>query len=84
MYRMAHPYIYICFDDITGFVTCVYDSQWWLGCVLDISADTEEVTIRFLHPCSPAPSFVYPRNLDLLVTHCTSVLTKMDSTTVTG
>ena len=74
----------ICFDDITGFVTCRYGSQWWLGCVLDTSADTEEVTTSFLHQCSPAPSFVYPRNPDVLVTHCTSVLTKVDPTTATG
>ena len=74
----------ICFDDITGFVTCRYDSQWWLGCVLDTSADTEEITISFLHPWSPALSFVYSRNPDLLVTHCTSVLTKVDPTTTTG
>ena len=52
--------------------------------ILDTSADTEEVTISFLHPCSPAPSFVYPRNPDVLVTHCPSVLAKVDPTTATG
>ena len=74
-----------CFDD-TGFVTCRYASPWWLGCLLDNSADTEEVTISFLHPCSLAPSFVYPRNPDVLVTHrtTTSILTKVDPTTATG
>ena len=63
----------ICFDDITGFVTCRYDGQGWLGCVLDTSADTEEVTISFFHPCRPAPSLIYPRNPDVLVTHCISI-----------
>ena len=69
----------ICVDDITGFVTCRYDSQWWLGSVMDTSADTEEVTISFLHLCG-----LYPRNPDMLVTHCTNVWTKVDPTTATG
>ena len=74
----------IYFDDTTGFVTRRYAGQWWLGCVLDTSADTEEVTISFLQPCGPASPFVYPRNPDMLVTHCTSVLTKVDPTIATG
>ena len=22
-------------DEVSGFVTCSYNSQWWLGCVLE-------------------------------------------------
>jgi hypothetical protein len=39
--------------DITGFVTCMYDNFWWLGCVLSVSEKSNDVRIRFLHPHGP-------------------------------
>jgi hypothetical protein len=30
-------------NDITGFVTCMYDTFWWLGCVLSVSE--ENITV---------------------------------------
>jgi hypothetical protein len=35
--------------DITGFVTCMYDNFWWLGCVLSVSKESNNVKINFLH-----------------------------------
>ena len=52
--------------------------------MLDTNRETEEATVSFLHPHGPAPSFVYPRNPDVLSIHITSVLTKVNPTTATG
>ena len=74
----------VIFDNIAGYVTCKYDSHWWLAYVLDTNRETEEATVSFLHPHGPAPSFVYPRNPDVLSIHITSVLTKVNPMTATG
>lgn len=34
--------------DVKGFVTCLYDGKWWVGCVLD-AYDDDEFKITFLH-----------------------------------
>jgi hypothetical protein len=46
--------------DITGFVTCIYDTFWWLGCVLSVSEELNDVKISFLHPHGPSASYIYP------------------------
>jgi hypothetical protein len=42
--------------DITGCVTCMYDNFWWLGCVLSVSKESNDVKISFLHPHGPSAS----------------------------
>lgn len=69
-------------SDVVGFVTCEYNNEWWLGCVLGIA--DEEVKISFLEPHGPSPSFKYPRSPDILIVNKTEVLTKVDPTTQTG
>jgi hypothetical protein len=46
--------------DITGFVTCMYDTFWWLGCVLSVSEESNAVKMSFLHPHGPSASYIYP------------------------
>jgi hypothetical protein len=46
--------------DITGFVTCMYDTFWWLGCVLSLSEESSDVKISFLLPHGPSASYIYP------------------------
>jgi hypothetical protein len=46
--------------DITGFVTCMYDTFWWLGCVLSVSKESNDVKISFLYPHGPSASYIYP------------------------
>jgi hypothetical protein len=36
--------------DITGFVTCMYDTFWWLGCVLSVSEESNDMKISVIHP----------------------------------
>jgi hypothetical protein len=54
--------------DITGFVTCMYDTFWWLGCVLSVSEESNDVKISFLHPHGPSASYIYPATPHILPT----------------
>jgi hypothetical protein len=47
-------------ENISGFVTCVYEQKWWLGCVLQVDQEDPEVTVTLLHPHGPCSSFRYP------------------------
>jgi hypothetical protein len=38
------------FEDIKGFVTCVFDRKWWAASVLDANTSTRLVKLSFLHP----------------------------------
>lgn len=69
-------------SDIVGFVTCIYDNEWWLGCVIGI--ENEDVKISFLEPHGPSHSFKYPRSPDILLVNKVDILTKVDPTTQTG
>lgn len=53
-------------EEIKGFVTCAYDDDWWLACVLRLNEDSEEVSVSFLHPQGPSRSFKYPPTPDVL------------------
>ena len=50
---------------ITGFITCIYDDQWWVACVLQTGVNGE-VKVSFLHPNGPSRSFRYPHRPDIL------------------
>ena len=71
-------------EEITGFITCVYDKQWWVACVLQMDVDCEEVTVSFLHPHGPSRTFKYPKQPDILDIPFSDVLTKVDPRTSSG
>ena len=45
---------------IAGFVTCLYEENWWLACGLEVCNANKEVKLTFLHPHGPSSSFKYP------------------------
>jgi len=47
-------------EEIKGFVTAVYNDQWWIGCVLHKDQDTRTIKSNFLCPQGPSHSFKYP------------------------
>ena len=65
-------------------MTCIYESHWWVGCVLGVNHDIEDIKVSFLHPHGPSPSFCYPQNPDILLIPTASILTKVDVRTATG
>ena len=42
------------------------------------------ITVKFLHPCIPAPCFVFPEQEDLLDIDLSDVLSCVNATTATG
>ena len=69
---------------ITGFLTCCYDGQWWVACVLQLDADNNDVRVTLLHPHGPSPSFKYPCTQDIVSVPISQILIKVDPRTTTG
>jgi len=65
-------------EEIKGFVTCAYDEEWWVACVLQVFEDSEQVRVSFLHPHGPSLSFKYPARPDILTIPVEDVLTSVD------
>jgi hypothetical protein len=63
--------------DITGFVTCMYDNFWWLGCVLSVSEELNDMKISFLYPHGPSASYMYPAMPHILWLSQSSILAKV-------
>ena len=70
-------------EEITGFITCIYDDQWWVACVLQTEVNGE-VKVSFLHPNGPSLSFRYPHRPDILNIPLSDILSKVDPRTITG
>ena len=71
-------------DDISGYITCVYDAQWWLDLVLETDKENAEVKVTFLHPQGASRSFKYPTQPDILVVPSSDILNKVNAKTATG
>ncbi|GBO06190.1 hypothetical protein AVEN_138860-1 [Araneus ventricosus] len=71
-------------EDISGYITAVYEGNWWLGYLLQKNEELDEVKITFLHPFGSSASFSYPRNTDVLWVSIVDVLTKANPVTPTG
>lgn len=69
--------------DISGYVTVVYEGNWWLGYVLQKNKELDEVKITFLHPSGPSKSFKYPRNANVLWVSVVNVIRKVNPVTPT-
>ena len=71
-------------EEISGYVTCIYDAQWWLAFVLETDKVNAEVKVTFMHPRGPSRSFKYPSQPDILIVPSSDILTKVDAKTATG
>ena len=67
-----------------GFVTCLYEENWWLACVLEVCSDNKEVKLTFLHPHSPSNSFKYPEPQNIHTIPMDDILTLVDPRTRSG
>jgi len=57
------------------------DEEWWVVCVLQVSKDSEQVHVNFLHP---SRAFKYPARPDILTIPVGDVLTRVDLGTAKG
>ena len=49
---------------IGRFVSCVYDTFWWIGMVEYIDETDGDLSIKFFHPYGPSKSFYWPSRDD--------------------
>ena len=66
------------------YIAGVYDSQWWVGNILDKSDEYSDVHMRFMHPHGPATSFKWPDREDKCWVPLQHVLCIIPSPATTG
>jgi hypothetical protein len=69
--------------DITGFVTCMHDNFWWLGCVLSDSEESNDVKISFLHCHGHCATYIYAAMPHILWLPQSAILAKVSPKTAT-
>lgn len=68
------------------YLACIYDEKWWIGKVLEISEENNDLYIQFFHPYGPKTSFKLSKN-DMVwvpVSKVLEKLTPLELTTITG
>ena len=71
-------------EQISGYVTCVHSSFWWLACVLEKDVENAEVKLTLLQPHGPSRSFKYPAIPEIIVLPLPNILTLVEPRTVSG
>ena len=64
-------------EEVSGFVTCSYNSEWWLGCVLETHTEEVQVSLTLLHPPDPSRSYKYPDVPVIVTLPLTEILIKV-------
>ena len=47
---------------VLDYVSCLYD-KWWVGIIINIDKEEEDVQMKLMHPSRPSRSFQWP-NVD--------------------
>ena len=63
---------------VSKFVSCRYDTSWWIGMIGNIYENTSNLKIKFLHPHGQSKSFYWPSKDDT----CYIPITNIDLTTL--
>src|ERR1700755_1719785 len=74
----------ISLTSLKGYCIAAYDEHWYLACILEVKHDSNEVSLSFLHPHGPAPSFVFPSPQDVLIIDVSDILMSVSPVTKTG
>ena len=60
--------------EILQSVACVYEEVWWIGIILEIDKEQEDVQVNFLHPHGPSQSFHWSHVDDICWVPITHIL----------
>ena len=71
-------------DEVSGFVTCSYNSQWWLGCVLEMHTKEVQISLSLFHSPGPSRSYEYPDVPVIVTLPLTEILIKVCPRSQTG
>ena len=67
------------------YVACKYDANWWIGIVLVMDDEEQDLQIQFLHPSGPARNFYWPPRNDTCWVPINNIICKIKSpTTLSG
>ena len=59
---------------VNKFVSCRYDTFWWIGIIIDIDEEAGDLKIKFLHPHGPNKNFYWPSKDDICYVPFTKIL----------
>lgn len=71
-------------EAIQGYIAVEYNEKWWVAYVDELRPGTHEVSVNFLHPHGPSPSYLFPEPQDTLVVDISDVLIPISPSTATG
>ena len=67
------------------YVTCLYDSFWWVGLVTQVDVEQGDVKVQFMFPHGPWETFNWPESEDSRYVSIKNILCPISSpTTTTG
>ena len=66
------------------YVACMYDGHWWLGNIIEMDYEQNDVKASFMHPHGPASTFRWPRREDICWVPTEHILAVIDISTATG
>ena len=70
---------------LMSYVACNYDEKWWVGMILELDQQNNDMKVTFMHPHGPSKSFFWPRRDDVCWMPPASVILKLSSpSTVNG
>ena len=74
IYLMVTPQLDLTKFTVSKFVSCRYDTFWWIGLIQNIDEDAGDLEIKFLHPHGPSRNFYWPSKEDLCYVPLTNIL----------
>ena len=64
-----------------SFVSCKYDSFWWIGIIEEIDIGQKDVKVKFMHPHGPSMKFSWPSHDDICWIPFENILTEISPPT---
>lgn len=46
------------------YIACIYDNEWWIGNICEVSFEHHDVLVKFMRPHGPSQSFYWPKQKD--------------------
>ena len=50
--------------EAASYVGCLYNQHWYIGLAQDLSAENNDVSVKFMHPKGPSKAFFWPKRDD--------------------
>ena len=74
LYNDKSPELDMTMFAVSKFVSCRYDTFWWIGMIENIHLNTSDLKIKFLHPHGPSKSFYLPSRDETCYVPTTNIL----------